>query len=318
MAVDWDPYTQEAYVLTMTPNGPGFGEVWRTDLATYTIRTPITPPQPSACNPTQPFYFTDLAVYRSDPNGNQTFVAIAMNTFFGLGNTGNVDVFDPVTGASVIDPTVGPYCRTNLSYRRIDAGYVQNAVVSGMVVPGHYVAVLPAFGPFFPSGYFMDLLTVPPTANNWANSTSALWACATALIGPENLRPLSVSINREIPGTCGYVMSEVVVGGIQECSASAPAHSYAIQNTASVFAAFALRHSALALGFNRLATDVVVTAGQASAPAPMYAIQHSYHTCNSPAGKLWWFQRECNAGNPVALPDLPLTNVQPVDVAAIQ
>jgi hypothetical protein len=94
------------------PNGPGFGEVWRTDLATYTIRTPITPPQPPGCNPTQPFYFTDLAVY-SDVDGSPTLVAVAMNTFFGFGNTGNVDVFDPVTGASVI--VAGPYCRTNVS-----------------------------------------------------------------------------------------------------------------------------------------------------------------------------------------------------------
>jgi hypothetical protein len=50
----------------------------------------------------------------------------------------------------------------------------------------------------------------------------------------------------------------------------------------------------------------------------MYAIQYGYHTCNNPAGRLWWIQRECNAGNPVALPNLPLTNVQPVDVAAIR
>lgn len=129
VAVDWDPYAQEAYVLTVTPNGPGFGEVWRTDLATYTIRTPITPSQPPSCNPTQPLHFTDLAVYRYQ---NQTLVAIAMKTFFGFGVTGNVDVFDSVTGASVISAQSGPYCRTNVSYRRIDAGYMQNAVVYGM------------------------------------------------------------------------------------------------------------------------------------------------------------------------------------------
>ncbi len=318
VAVDWDPYAQEAYFLTMTANGPGFGEVWRTDLATYTIRTPIVPPAPPGCNSTQEMRFFDLAVYRTATNGGQTRVAIAMNTFFGAGHTGNVDVYDPVSGASVIaSPFPGPFCNTNLTYRRIDAGFIQyqQFPIFGFV-PGFYVTLLPGFMPVTPNGYYVQLLSIPPTSNNWFPNFVLQWDCSTGA-GFETIRPQSVSINSQIPNSCGVPLSEIVVGGVQEClMQTAPAHSYVLQNATSG-AQFALRHSTLPSGFNQMATDVVVTAGQPTASAPMYVIQYSPN-CNSPAGRFSWFQRECNGGNPVALPNLPLSNVQPVDVTAIR
>lgn len=315
VAVDWDPYAQEAYVLTITANGPGFGEVWRTDLATYTIRTPIVPPAPPSCSPTQPMRFFDLAVYRTAPTGGQTLVAVAMNTFFGIGNTGNVDVFDPVTGASVIPG--GPYCYPNITYRRIDAGLVQSLNLPGFAA-GYNAVVMPGFTPFFPNWYETHLLAIPPTDNNWFFNPLLRWNCSTGT-GPEIVRPLSVSINTQIPTACGVPQSELVVGGLQECGGlSAPSHSYVQQNASAGIANFVLRHATGASLYNQLATDVVVTAGQVGAPAPTYFIQYASTGCNSPVSKFWWFARECNGGNPVALPDLPWTNVQPVDVAAIQ
>jgi hypothetical protein len=137
----------------------------------------------------------------------------------------------------------------------------------------------------------------------------------------EDLRvvELSVCINTQIPASCGVPISEVVVGGIQECSGlSAHGHSYVQQNAASGVALLTLRNTVSSFGYNRLATDDVVTVGQPSAPAPMYTIQFGANNCNSPPANFWWFERECNAGGPVALPSLPLANVQPVDVAAIQ
>jgi hypothetical protein len=129
-----------------------------------------------------------------------------------------------------------------------------------------------------------------------------------------------VSINTQIPGApdpCATA-SEVVIGGVQQCG-SATGHSYAFQNTSSpTCATLYLRQAALASGFSELATDVVITASQPSAPAPMYAIQYTPLACNSPVGRFWWFQRDCSSGNPIALPNLPLTNLQPVDVAAIR